>query len=71
MKRAFRQINATDYEFISNILADEYRRNNWVDVVGLRSWCMDECNKLCIKWWGKENIFVIPTLIQMIYQKAA
>lgn len=70
-KRTFRQITSKDYEQISNILAVELERNDWVDVVGLRSWCMDECNKLGIKWWGKDNAFVIPTLIQKIYAKVA
>ena len=66
MKRTFRRITATDYKVIAATLKREYQRNKWVDAVGVRSWCMDECNKLGVKWWGNENKNVIPNLVHMV-----
>ena len=69
-KNIFRAIKSFDYEAISDILAKELSRNNWVDAIGVRSWCMDECNSKGIQWWGKGNENVIPTLVQMTFAKA-
>lgn len=66
----FREINDNDYNSISDILSRELIDNRWVDNIVIRSWCMDECNRRGIKWFGKHNKDVIPNLVQMTIKKA-
>ena len=66
MRKVFRKITKTDYQVISENIRQEYCLNSWLDTVAIQSMVMDECNRLGIKWWGKENKEIVPILVKLI-----